>query len=61
MGNNKNNDNKLVFIEKYNIKENDCITNELVRKARNEIGYSKLTSGTDIRIAINSFIKQRIF
>ena len=57
MGNNKNNDKKLVFIKKYSIKENDYITSELVRKARNEIGYSKSTSGTDIRIAINSFIR----
>ncbi len=56
MGNNKNNDKKSAFIKKYNLKKGDYITNELVRKARTEIGYSQKTTGTDIRVGIISYI-----
>ncbi len=56
MGNYKNNDKKLAFIKKYNIKRGDTLTIELLHKARIEIGYSKTTTRTDIELALNSFI-----
>jgi len=57
MGNiNKYNTKKLAFIKKYKLKKGDYITNELVRKAKTEIGYSQKTTGTDIRLGIKSLI-----
>lgn len=56
MPNYKNKTKIVSFAKKYDINTDSIISKELVRKARMEIGYSKNTTGIDIRNRIKRFI-----
>ena len=60
MGNYKNKEKILEFVTKYNINADTYITRELVKKAREIIGYSKNTTGTDIRNSIANTIRKNV-
>jgi len=48
---------KIKFIQENNLNYGDYINNHLVRLARKQIGYSKKTHGTQIRISLNSVME----
>lgn len=50
---------KIDFIKKYNIVSPDCITNEIAKKARKEIGYSETTTRVDISCSIGAFLRSK--
>lgn len=50
---------KLAFIKRHSLTRDKYLSLEMIQKARKEIGYSKSTTGTDIRIAIRGcFIEE---
>jgi len=48
---------KIKFIQENNLIYGDYINNRLVILARQKIGYSKKTNGTQIRVSLNSVME----
>ena len=48
---------KASFVKKHRIKIKTVLTNEIIKLARKEIGYSNKTSNSDIKKSIRGFIK----